>query len=37
MRVYAYTAAPYADAAVYQALGAEVFDDMDALPGLLGL
>jgi HAD superfamily hydrolase (TIGR01509 family) len=37
MRVCAYTAAPYVDAAVYQALGAEVFDDMGALPGLLGL
>jgi HAD superfamily hydrolase (TIGR01509 family) len=37
MRVCAYTAAPYVDAAAYQALGAEVFDDMGQLPGLLGL
>lgn len=37
MRVCAYTAAPYGDAAVYRALGAEVFDDMADLPGLLGM
>jgi len=37
MRVCAYAAAPYADAAAYAALGAEVFTDMGALPGLLGL
>ena len=37
MRVCAYAAAPYADAAVYAALGAEVFTDMGELPGLLGL
>ena len=37
MRVCAYTAAPYVDAAAYQALGAEVFTDMSALPGFLGL
>lgn len=37
MRVCAYAAAPYVDAAAYEALGAEVFDDMAALPGLLGL
>ena len=37
MRVCAYTAAPYVDAAAYQALGAEVFDDMGQLPGLLGI
>lgn len=37
MRVCAYTAAPHADAAACRALGAEVFTDMAALPGLLGL
>jgi HAD superfamily hydrolase (TIGR01509 family) len=37
MRVCAYAAAPYVDAAVYRALRAEVFTDMGALPGLLGL
>jgi HAD superfamily hydrolase (TIGR01509 family) len=37
MRVCAYAAAPYVDAAAYEALGAEVFTDMGALPGLLGL
>jgi HAD superfamily hydrolase (TIGR01509 family) len=37
MRVCAYAAAPYVDAAVCQALGAEVFDDMAELPGLVGL
>lgn len=37
MRVCAYAAAPYVDAAAYAALGAEVFTDMGALPGLVGL
>ncbi len=37
MPVCAYAAAPYVDAAAYTALGAEVFTDMGALPGLLGL
>jgi beta-phosphoglucomutase-like phosphatase (HAD superfamily) len=37
MRVCAYAAAPYVDAAALAALGAEVFTDMDALPGMLGL
>ena len=37
MRVCAYAAAPYVDAAALAALGAEVFTDMAALPGLLGL
>ena len=37
MPVYAYCAAPYADAAAYAALGARIFTDMAALPGLLGL
>jgi len=37
MPVYAYCAAPYADAAAYGALGAEVFTDMAELPRLLGL
>ncbi len=37
MRVCAYAAAPYVDAAAYRALGAEVFTDMGELPGLLGL
>jgi HAD superfamily hydrolase (TIGR01509 family) len=37
MRVCAYTAAPYVDAAAYQALGVEVFDNMSQLPGLLRL
>jgi HAD superfamily hydrolase (TIGR01509 family) len=37
MRVLAYTAAPYIDACAYRALGAEVFDDMAALPELLRL
>ncbi len=37
MQVCAYAAAPYVDAAAYTALGAEVFTEMGALPGLLGL
>jgi HAD superfamily hydrolase (TIGR01509 family) len=37
MRVCAYAAAPYVDAAAYGELGAEVFTDMAALPWLLGL
>ena len=37
MRVCAYAAAPYVDAAALAALGAEVFTDMGELPGLLGL
>lgn len=37
MRVCASAAAPYVDAAVYRALGAEVFTDMGMLPGLIGL
>lgn len=37
MPVYAYCAAPYADATACRALGAEVFSDMRQLPGLLGL
>jgi beta-phosphoglucomutase-like phosphatase (HAD superfamily) len=37
MRICAYTAAAYVDAAAFKALGAEVFDDMGRLPGLLGL
>ena len=37
MRVCAYAAAPYVDAAAYRTLGAEVFTDMGELPGLLRL
>ena len=37
MRVYAYVAAAYVDAAAYRALGAEVFADMRQLPRLIGL
>ncbi len=37
MRVCAYAAAPYVDADHYRAPGAEVFIDMGALPGMLGL
>jgi HAD superfamily hydrolase (TIGR01509 family) len=37
MRVCAYAAAPYVDAAAYEAMGAEVFTDMAQLQGLLGL
>ncbi len=37
MRVLAYCAAPYSDPAACRALCAEVFTDMAALPGLLGL
>ncbi len=37
MRVCAYAAAPYVDAAALAELGAEVFTDMGELPGLLGL
>jgi HAD superfamily hydrolase (TIGR01509 family) len=37
MRVYAYVAAAYVDAAAYRALGAEVFTDMRQLPRLIGL
>jgi HAD superfamily hydrolase (TIGR01509 family) len=37
MRVLAFCGAAYADVGAYRALGAEVFTEMAALPGLLGL
>jgi len=37
MRVLAFCGAAYADADAYRALGAEVFTEMAALPGLLGI
>ncbi|HSF95758.1 MAG TPA: HAD-IA family hydrolase [Thermohalobaculum sp.] len=37
MPVFAYCAAPYADAAAYRALGARIFTDMSELPGLLDI